>query len=85
MTARSNIFHRQDCRTQLLAPRKRLSYMRKVDFVVALRAGLVTRDELIAAHGLTEEELRAWYVAFETGGVKALRLSHRCKPQERAA
>jgi len=58
---------------RLLAPVRLWAYPAKVDLVVALRAGLVTRDEVKAVHGLSDAVLTRWEGLFERGGPDALR------------
>jgi hypothetical protein len=46
---------------------------RKAAVVRALRHGLMSRDEAIAAYGLSEEELDAWRDAVDQHGEAALK------------
>lgn len=80
---RLSVFYRPNIHERLLTPVQRWSYMRKIDLVVALRAKLVTLEEVKRAHGLTGEEIKAWQEAFDKGGAKALRLA--AGPKARAA
>ncbi|MDO5528622.1 MAG: DUF1153 domain-containing protein [Paracoccus sp. (in: a-proteobacteria)] len=48
---------------------------RKAIIVNALAHGLISRDEIFARYGLSEEELDAWQAAMEKHGPAALRVT----------
>jgi hypothetical protein len=61
-------------RADLPEPRtERWVASRKAAVVRALRHGLLTREEAIAAYGLSEEELDAWRDAVDRHGEAALK------------
>ncbi len=51
----------------------RWTIRRKAAVVIAVVAGMMTRDEACRRYQLTEEELLAWQRAFEAHGLPGLR------------
>jgi hypothetical protein len=50
---------------------------RKAAVVLAIREGLITREEAYEMNRLTPEELASWEEAFDRGGLTALMLKSR--------
>lgn len=63
-------------RDVLLVPVKRWPLARKARLCAGLAAGLITRAEAKAAHGLSDQEIDAWMAACERGGKEALRIGY---------
>lgn len=55
------------------ADTKRWSSRRKAAVVVAMRAGLITREEACGRYLLSDEELAGWEAAFDRRGIPGLR------------
>jgi hypothetical protein len=54
---------------------KRWSSRRKAAVVVAIRGGIITREEACQRYTLSDEELGGWEVAFDRGGIPGLRIT----------
>lgn len=67
-------------RAYLLAARERWTPLQKADICFALARGFVTTPELVAAHGLSEDEIADWLAAYASGGAAGLK-----QPARRAA
>jgi hypothetical protein len=52
---------------------KRRTFRRKVAVVIAVAAGLLTREQACRRYKLTEDELLSWEEAFEAHGLPGLR------------
>ena len=60
------------------ADTRRWSSRRKAAVVVAMRTGVITREEACERYLLSDEELTGWEAAFDRGGIPGLRVtSHR--------
>jgi len=57
---------RKRLRAVLLRPLKHFGYARKHDLCLAIRGGLLTKAEVVAAHSLSSAELEEWLLAFDT-------------------
>jgi hypothetical protein len=53
---------------------KRWVSRRKVAVVLAIRAGVISREEAYERYGLSPEELAAWEMAFDQYGIRGLRI-----------
>lgn len=60
-------------RREALAPVSRWTACRKLQLLVAIRRGVVSREDAMAAHGIGGEELASWAIGLETFGVEALK------------
>jgi hypothetical protein len=60
---------------------KRWSSRRKAAVVVAIRGGVITREEACRRYMLSEEELAAWETAFDRSGIPGLRIANRYGPR----
>lgn len=58
---------------QLLRPVRRWVVSRKMEIVLAYKAGHVTLEQLQRAHGISSNELNLWCNYFDKLGHKALR------------
>lgn len=58
---------------QLLRPVRRWVVSRKMEIVLAYRAGHVTEQQLQQAHGISSNELNLWCTYFDRFGHRALR------------
>ena len=58
-----------------LTPVQRWTPERKAAVVLAMRSGEVSADELIAAHGLTAEELGCWNLRHHAHGEAGLAIT----------
>ena len=67
-------------RQEALQPVVRWSVRRKAQVLLALAKGIVTKADVLEAHGIDEEELSAWERAVEAVGVTALRATKRRDP-----
>jgi hypothetical protein len=61
---------------------KRWSSRRKAAILVAVRTGVITREEACQRYLLSEEELAGWEVAFDRSGIPGL-LLRRLQPYRR--
>jgi hypothetical protein len=60
---------------------KRWSSRRKAAILVAVRTGVITREEACQRYLLSEEEFAGWEVAFDRAGIHGLRVqSYRRQP-----
>lgn len=66
-------------RREALAPVSRWTACRKLQLLVAIRRGVVSREDAMAAHGIGGEELAAWAIGLETFGVETLKARTRLK------
>jgi len=64
-------------RRLVLTPVKRWTQNRKLHLCVAIRSGVITREEAIAAHELSADELAGWLDAVERRDLDVLRVSPR--------
>jgi hypothetical protein len=55
----------------------RWSYLRKFEICRAIRSDLLTEEEVIAAHGLSAEELSSWLYRFDRAGSEGLKCTKR--------
>jgi hypothetical protein len=55
------------------AETRRWSSHRKAAVVIAVRTGIIARAEASERYALSEEELRAWEIAFQRSGIPGLR------------
>lgn len=63
----------QPTRAQLLAPVQRWTFARKGILLQGIRASTITFPDACAAHGLSSDELAAWFAAWNSDGFRALR------------
>jgi Protein of unknown function (DUF1153) len=54
---------------------KRWSSRRKAAILVAVRTGVITREEACQRYLLSEEEFAGWEVAFDRAGIPGLRVT----------
>ncbi len=66
-------------RKRLLVPVKVMTAERKFWLCDALRRGRVSRDEVMAAHEISNQEMDRWIELFEKDGVEGLRSVNRRK------
>jgi len=59
------------------ADTKRWSSRRKAAVLVAIRTGVLTREEACERYLISEEELSLWEAAFDRSGISGLRISSR--------
>ena len=59
------------------ADTKRWSSRRKAAVIVAMRTGLITREQACERYLLSEEELDGWETAFDRRGIPGLRVTRR--------
>jgi hypothetical protein len=64
---------------------KRWSSRRKAAVVVAIRTGVITREEACRRYLLSEEELAGWERAFDRSGIPGLRIANRYSSRETLA
>ena len=67
-------------RQEALKPVVRWSVRRKAQVLLALAKGIVTKDDVLEAHGIDAEELASWERAVEGEGIVALRATKRSDP-----
>jgi hypothetical protein len=60
-------------RREALAPVKRWTAYRKLGLLTAIRNGVVGREDAMASHGISGEELRSWERGFDMRGAEALK------------
>ena len=54
----------------------RWSARRKAEVAISVIAGLATREEMIAKHDLSREELENWIIRYEAHGAEALKIKN---------
>jgi len=64
---------------------KRWSSRRKAAVVVAIRGGLITREEACGRYLLSDEELAGWERAFDRSGIPGLRIANHYATREALA
>lgn len=57
---------------EVLAPVARWTPQKKFDLCIALKTGVVTIAAARTAHGLSDEELLLWLMAFDADGIGGL-------------
>jgi len=57
------------------ADTQRWSFRRKAAVVIAMRAGVIAREEACERYILSPEELAAWEMAFDENGIPGLRIT----------
>jgi hypothetical protein len=60
---------------RLLRPVLRWSFKRKHQVCNAIRLGQLTEHEVIAAHGLTQQELSSWLAGYDRLGTEGLKIT----------
>jgi hypothetical protein len=60
---------------RLLRPVLRWSFKRKHQVCDAIRLGQLAEDEVIAAHGLTHQELGSWLAGYDRLGTEGLKIT----------
>jgi hypothetical protein len=67
-------------RNRLLAPVKRWTTAKKFYLIHGVELKIVSKDDVLSAHGITIDEWNDWVRRYDGGGVGNLKVTRRPKP-----